>query len=200
MTSPLVSRPSLPLAGMAVASTLLSSTSLRTAGPERSNTDVSPFAAVAAAGLAGGFAGAFASLGAAAAGAAAGFGAAVAFAAPAPMMPSTAPTATLDPSGTTISESTPAAGAFTSSVTLSVSSSTSGSSTATASPSYLSQRDTVASFTDSPNAGTLTSVAISAPPSPHQPVVKASSTSLACSVLCRFKRPVAVAAASGRPA
>src|SRR5439155_26416264 len=62
--------------------------------------------------------------------------------------------ATVSPSFTAISESTPAAGAGTSSVTLSVSNSTSGSSTATASPGCLNHLATVASVTDSPRLGT----------------------------------------------
>src|SRR6185312_10185643 len=73
--------------------------------------------------------------------------------APSLIWPSNAPTATVSPSFTTISPSTPAAGAGTSSVTLSVSSSTSGSSTATASPGFLNHLPTVASVTDSPSVG-----------------------------------------------
>ena len=81
-------------------------------------------------------------------------------AAPSPITPSTAPTATVAPSLTRISESTPATLAFTSSVVLSVSISTKGSSTVTASPAFLSHFATVASVTDSPSAGTLISVAM----------------------------------------
>src|SRR5262245_21694537 len=77
-------------------------------------------------------------------------------AAPAPSLiwPSKAPTATVSPFLTAMSESTPAAGAGTSRVTLSVSSSSSGSSTATESPACLNHLPTVASVTDSPSVGT----------------------------------------------
>ncbi len=153
-TSPLVRRPSLPEAASLAGSSPLSSTSLRTAGPERSSRSVPPPAAAAAGDLA--------AAGTAAA-VACGLPAGAGFAAPSPIRPSSAPTATLPPSGTAISESVPAAGALTSSVTLSVSSSTSGSSMATLSPTCFSQRATVASVTDSPSAGTLISVAIVVP-------------------------------------
>src|SRR6185437_15705628 len=73
---------------------------------------------------------------------------------PSLIWPRIAPTATVSPSFTAMSPSTPAAGAGTSSVTLSVSSSTSGSSTATASPGFLNHLPTVASVTDSPSVGT----------------------------------------------
>src|SRR5208283_4012132 len=77
-------------------------------------------------------------------------------AAPAPSLiaPRSAPTATVSPSLTATSVSTPAAGAGTSIVTLSVSSSTNGSSTATTSPGCLNHLPIVASVTDSPSAGT----------------------------------------------
>src|SRR5208337_1273983 len=77
-------------------------------------------------------------------------------AAPAPSLiaPSSAPTATVSPSLTATSLSTPAAEAGTSIVTLSVSSSTSGSSTATKSPAFLNHLPIVASVTDSPRTGT----------------------------------------------
>src|SRR5258708_37294874 len=152
ITSVLVTRPSLPVAEICSGARPLSAASLRAAGPERSSAGVatgSGFGAGAAGVAAAGFAADF--------GAAAGTGAAL----PAPsMVPSTPPTLTLAPSGTRISDSTPAAVAFTSSVTLSVSSSTTGSSTATGSPSFLSHFATVASVTDSPSAGTLISVAM----------------------------------------
>src|SRR5579883_2285536 len=119
--------------------------SLRAAGPERSS-------ALGAAGCGTAPGAGFA------AGAAAAVGA-ISFTAPS-IVPSTPPTLTFAPSGTRISESTPAAVAFTSSVTLSVSSSMTGSSTATVSPIFLSHFATVASVTDSPSAGTLISVAI----------------------------------------
>src|SRR6185437_65905 len=138
-TSPLVRRPSLPVPAIAPASSPLSSTSLRTAGPERS----SWLAAAAGAGFASAVAGAIF-------GTDAGFAAA---ALPSAIWPRIAPTFTVAPSATAISSSVPATGALISSVTLSVSISTSGSSMATASPAFLSQRPTLASVTDSPSAG-----------------------------------------------
>src|SRR4029453_9412434 len=86
--------------------------------------------------------------------------AAAGIAAPSPIVPSTAPTATVLPDFTAISARTPDAGAGTSTATLSVSSSTRGSSAATASPACLNHWPTVASTTDSPKLGTLISVAI----------------------------------------
>src|SRR6266851_3555321 len=193
-TSPLVRRPSLPLAAILLGSSLFSSTILRTAGPERSSTATLPLAeaeAEAEAEAVAETAGALVSLCDTAAGCV--LPGAAAFAAPSPMRPSTAPTATLLPSGTAISDSVPAAGALTSSVTLSVSSSTSGSSIAIVSPIFFSHRATVASVTDSPSVGTLMSVAMDVSASVVQVIERASSTSLACSALCRFKSPVAVA-------
>ncbi len=73
------------------------------------------------------------------------------------------PAATVVPSVTRISASTPAAGAGTSTETLSVSSSQSISSCATVSPGFLNQVDTVASDTDSPRAGTITSIILLSP-------------------------------------
>src|SRR5262249_38880086 len=142
--SPLVTRPSLPLPGTVDALTPLSAASLRTDGAS----GASAFAA--GAGCGGGGAG-FAGGGAAAAGA---WGGLAGPPAPSLIWPSSAPGATVSPSLTRISESTPAAGAGTSIVTLSVSSSTSGSSTATGSPACLNQRPMVASVTDSPKVGT----------------------------------------------
>jgi hypothetical protein len=78
--------------------------------------------------------------------------------APSLIWPSSAPTATVSPSFTAISDNTPLAGAGTSIVTLSVSSSTRGSSTATASPGFLNHFPIVASVTDSPRVGTRISV------------------------------------------
>ncbi len=110
----------------------------------------------------------------AAAGAGAGFGAAgfSAFACtaapPLLMAPSRAPTATVCPSVTLMSPSTPEMGAGTSTVTLSVSSSTSGSSTLTASPDFLNHLPTIASVTLSPRVGTRISVAISNLTSPRR--------------------------------
>jgi hypothetical protein len=153
--SPLVTRPSLPEPGTVEGSTPLSPASRRTEG-------ACPASAVA--GFAGGggsaladFAGsAFSSGLTEAAGVFAGADGLAAGFAPAPswICPSSAPTATVSPSLTAISESTPAAGAGTSIVTLSVSSSTSGSSTATASPACLNHLPMVASVTDSPSVGT----------------------------------------------
>src|SRR5215212_5686842 len=76
------------------------------------------------------------------------------------IVPSTSPTLTSPPSGTLICCRTPAPFAPTSTLTLSVSSSTSTSPTLTESPSFLSQWETVASKTDSPNSGTVISIAI----------------------------------------
>src|SRR5262245_16402943 len=124
----------------------------------------SPLAARSSAGAGGAAAGLLAGPGAAAAlpvGAAAGAGWPMGAAALPSIAPSTAPTATVLPCGTLISDSTPALGAGTSTVTLSVSSSTRGSSTATASPGFLNHCPTVASVTDSPSAGTVISMAMS---------------------------------------
>src|SRR5215211_7501909 len=76
------------------------------------------------------------------------------------MRPNTSPTLTSAPSVASIFCKTPAPFAPTSRFTLSVSSSTSTSPTLTKSPSFLSQRETVASSTDSPNSGTVISIAI----------------------------------------
>src|SRR5665213_174718 len=62
-------------------------------------------------------------------------------------------------------------------------------------PACLSQRATVASVTDSPSGGTTMSVAMAVSPQD----ASAASTICACSARWRFNRPVAVAAASGRP-
>src|SRR5262249_19114398 len=146
--SPLVTRPSLPLPGTVEALMPLSAASLRTDGASGASAG-GAFAAVGA-GCGGGGAG-FATGGVAAAGAGAVFAGAPA---PSLIWPSSAPGATVSPSLTRISESTPAAGAGTSNVVLSVSSSTSGSSTATGSPGCLNQRPMVASVIDSPKVGT----------------------------------------------
>src|SRR5207342_2919792 len=71
----------------------------------------------------------------------------------------TAPTATLSPSLTSCSVSTPATGDGTSTLTLSVSRLAIGSSAATASPGFFSHWASVPSVIDSPSAGTSTSVA-----------------------------------------
>ena len=144
MTSPLVRRPSRPVAGMVAGSSLFSVTILRTAG----ESGASAFAGSAI------FAGAGAAAGAAAAGLAA------APAAPSSMAPSKAPTLTVVPAAAEIDVSLPEAGAGTSTVTLSVSSSTMGSSAFTASPTFLNHFAIVASVTDSPRAGTRISLAI----------------------------------------
>src|SRR5437660_4686778 len=151
--SPLVTRPSLPLPGTVDAPMPLSAASLRTEGASGASAG-GAFGAVGA-GLGGGAG--FALGGAAPAGADADFAGA---AAPSLIWPSSAPGATVSPSLTRISESTPVAGAGTSIVTLSVSSSTTGSSTATASPGCLNQRPMVASVTDSPKVGTRMSAMI----------------------------------------
>src|SRR3954447_21140201 len=75
----------------------------------------------------------------------------------------TAPTATLSPSWTSCSVSTPATGDGTSTLTLSVSRLAIGSSWATASPGFFSHWASVPSVIDSPSAGTSTSVAIPIP-------------------------------------
>ena len=66
------------------------------------------------------------------------------------MAPSSAPTGTVSPVFTAISDNTPEAGAGTSTVTLSVSSSTRGSAAETVSPACLNHWPTVASTMDSP--------------------------------------------------
>ena len=143
MTSPLVTRPSLPVPGMPAASSLFSAAILRTAGDR----GISALAAAAGAGSA-----------FFAAGASAAFAAAPA--APSSIIPSSAPTLTVVPGAASIDDSFPEAGAGTSTVTLSVSSSTSGSSTFTASPACRNHFAIVASVTDSPKAGTRISFAI----------------------------------------
>ncbi len=70
---------------------------------------------------------------------------------------SRAPTSTVSPSATRISETTPAVGAGTSESTLSVDTSNSGSSAATGSPTCLNQRVIVPSVTVSPSCGIVTS-------------------------------------------
>ena len=69
---------------------------------------------------------------------------------------SSAPTATVESTATTIFCKTPATGDGISVSTLSVETSNNGSSTATTSPSFFSQRVTVPSVTDSPSAGIVT--------------------------------------------
>jgi len=69
------------------------------------------------------------------------------------MTASGTPTATVSPSGTRISRTTPATGEGTSESTLSVETSKSGSSTATGSPGRFSQRVIVPSVTVSPSWG-----------------------------------------------
>ena len=69
---------------------------------------------------------------------------------------SSAPTATVESTCTTIFCNTPATGDGISVSTLSVETSSNGSSTAIESPSFLSQRVTVPSVTDSPSAGMVT--------------------------------------------
>ena len=76
------------------------------------------------------------------------------------MTASSAPTATVSSSPTTILVSTPEAGEGISVSTLSVETSSSGSSASTWSPSCLSHRVTVPSVTLSPSAGMVTEVDI----------------------------------------
>src|SRR5579872_1449690 len=87
-------------------------------------------------------------------------------AAAAPSPPITArrvPTSTVSPSGTRISESTPAADDGTSESTLSVETSKRGSSWATSSPTCFSQRMMVPSVTVSPSCGIVMSAKVQAP-------------------------------------
>src|SRR5918993_238785 len=141
--SPLVARPSRPLAATEAGLTPLSRARRATAGP-------------------------WSCTGRAAAGAGAGFCASAGFAPaagpvaapPSTIEPSTAPGVTVSPSLATMSPSVPAAGAFTSRVTLSVSSSRIGSSALTGSPGFLNQRPIVGSETDLPRVGTRISVAM----------------------------------------
>ena len=77
-----------------------------------------------------------------------------------PITASSAPTATVSSSATTILVSTPEAGEGISVSTLSVETSSSGSSALTCSPSCLSHRVTVPSVTLSPRAGMVTEVDI----------------------------------------
>src|SRR5689334_39700 len=152
--SPLVTCPCRPVPLTFDGSTPLSAAIFRTeggsgisrgcgcSGPAPMGLVLLVFSSVAPVGLAAGFM---------ADGIVAGFGCAPA---PSLICPSNAPTATVSPFFTAMSDRTPAAGAGTSSVTLSVSSSTSGSSTATASPACLNHFPTVASVTDSPRVGT----------------------------------------------
>ena len=143
-TSPLVTRPSLPVPATALTDKWLSASSLAAAGMA---TSLLPLPAGAAAGAAAGAVGAAAD----AAGAAA------------PALPSVSMRAincsavTVAPSAWTISSNTPAAGAGTSSTTLSVSISIRISSMATASPAFFFHCSMVASATDSDSWGTLTS-------------------------------------------
>src|SRR3954447_15149486 len=75
----------------------------------------------------------------------------------------TAPTATVSPSPTSCSLSTPAIGDGTSTLTLSVSRLAIGSSAATASPGFFNHCPRVPSVIDFPSAGTATTVATSVP-------------------------------------
>ena len=79
------------------------------------------------------------------------------------MIASSAPTATVESTPTTIFAITPATGEGISVSTLSVETSSSGSSIATVSPSALSQRVTVPSVTLSPSAGIVTENVIASP-------------------------------------
>ena len=75
---------------------------------------------------------------------------------PSAITASSAPTATVESTATTIFCKIPATGDGISVSTLSVETSRSGSSTATISPSFFNQRVTVPSVTDSPSAGIVT--------------------------------------------
>ncbi len=166
-TSPLVMRPSLPVAGIAAGLRLFSSTRRLTAGDSgRDALAAADGAGADAAGASAGETGAgetgagvalTSSFLASCFAAGAGLAAAVAFSS------RTAITAfgiTVSPSPTAWPVITPADGAGTSSVTLSVSSSATASSAATLSPTFLSHRETVASATDSPRGGTMISMAM----------------------------------------
>ena len=83
-------------------------------------------------------------------------GGVAALVAPSAITASSAPTATVESTATTIFCKIPATGDGISVSTLSVETSRSGSSTATMSPSFFNQRVTVPSVTDSPSAGIVT--------------------------------------------
>src|SRR6185312_5673472 len=185
-TSLRVIRPTGPLPRMVLTSRPRSATSRRTIGDVSAASE--PAGSAAGDGLvvtgsgagsgAGGGAGAYETAGAGASGGAAGAGrgsgsgagaggaavAAAGAAAAEAASPSTArrvPTSTVSPSGTRISEITPATGAGTSESTLSVETSNRGSSASTCSPTFFSQRVIVPSVTVSPSWGIVTSTAYS---------------------------------------
>ena len=120
--------------------------------PVEDATEAGAATGAAATGAAGG--GVTGATGAAATGAAG--GGVCGAAAPSAITASSAPTATVESTATTIFCKIPATGDGISVSTLSVETSRSGSSTATMSPSFLSQRVTVPSVTDSPSAGIVT--------------------------------------------
>ena len=98
-------------------------------------------------------------------GAGAGAGAGAGGAPESPITAKRAPTATVSPSFTKISVTTPAAGEGTSESTLSVDTSKSGSSRSTASPIFFIQRVIVPSVTVSPSCGIVTSANVKSPSS-----------------------------------
>ena len=181
ITSPLVMRPSRPVAAMLAGSSWFSVTILRTAGDSGASvfTGSATFAATGAGAAAAGLAGA-------------------ASTAPSMMVPSRAPTFTVVPAGAEMIISLPDAGAGTSTLTLSVSSSTMGSSAFTMSPTFLNHFAIVASVTDSPRAGTRISLAIVFSFDLYQP--RASSRNVFNSLRCLLINPVAVEAEAARPA
>ncbi len=141
-TSPLVTRPSLPVPATEPAAMPASAISLAAAGIATPAIEAEAGAAAAAAGAA----------------ATAAAGAAAAALPSVSMRAMTWSETTVPPSPTTSSTSTPADGAGTSSTTLSVSISIRISSAATASPGFFFHCSMVASATDSDSCGTLTSM------------------------------------------
>ncbi len=152
ITSPLVTLPSRPLAGMLEASSPCSSTRRRAAGPSLPDPPVSPDRVLDASAVPA------VSSGAAASVSAAGSAGAAASASPSSSTARTSPAVTVVPSSMRISLRIPAAGAGTSRTTLSVSRSTRFSSRSTRSPALLCHPTSVASATDSGSWGTLTSI------------------------------------------
>ncbi|MNX82709.1 hypothetical protein D3C86_1144460 [compost metagenome] len=155
ITSPLVTRPSLPVPAIAWALTPVSATILRTAGLSSVLT-----AGAAAAG---------AELAAGAAGASAAAGAPAAAFASVSMTASRSLVSTVSPSFLRIWVITPSCWAVTSSTTLSVSMPISMSPRETRSPTFLFQSSSVPSLIDSENTGTLTSRSMMSPDARPKP-------------------------------
>ena len=114
--------------------------------------------------------------------------------APASMVPSTSPTATVSPSCLAMLPSTPACSAGTSTLTLSVSSSTSGSLRVDRLARCLSHFTMTASTIDSPRVGTRISTGMA--PYPPEPCscrarvpLNAAATMRACSAACASANP-----------